>query len=372
MQSKYNSPPVIASSYQATLAPATRYGAITGTSFELFFTFYYWLSGYPIQVVWLQLAATLISLTALAIVQYTKHVRQAAQLVTFGLFLCLIGPGIYTGGIDSSAMVWLTFVPVAAVIMGGTANGLSWSVLSIAAAIGLFMLNRVSMIDLTARLPQSIDRVMDLVFCIITVAIASCLNEQKKRHVMAELDKAKAQLTELAITDPLTNIFNRRYFIDHAQSALDQCRKGREFSILLIDIDHFKKVNDNHGHIIGDQVLNGAVAICAAVLRRDDILARLGGEEFIILLPNTSLEMALATAERLRTAVEHSPIKTDSGLINMTISIGISACSHKEAASLQELIRRADDAMYKAKDAGRNQVAAWPHLNEVKTGFQSL
>jgi len=227
MQSKDGPSPTTLSSYQATLGPATRIGAITGTSFELFFTFYYWLSGYPIQAVWLQLAATLISLFGLVIVQYTKHIRLAAQLVTIALFLCLIGPGIYTGGIDSSALVWLTFVPVAATIMGGTAPGLFWSFISIATTIGLFMLNRVSMIDLTARPPQSIDRVVDLVFCIIVITIANRLNEQTKRQVMAKLDEAKAQLTELANMDPLTNVFNRRYFINHAQTELNRCREGR-------------------------------------------------------------------------------------------------------------------------------------------------
>ncbi|MBI5962774.1 MAG: GGDEF domain-containing protein [Chloroflexi bacterium] len=359
MQPKDSTSPVIPSSYEATLRPSTRYGAITGTSFELFFTFYYLLSGFPIQAVLLQLAATLISMAGFVIVQYTKHVRLAAQLVTFALFLCLIGPGLYTGGIDSSAMVWLTFVPVVAGIMGGTATGRFWSSVSIAAAVGLYMLNRVAMIDLTTRLPQSIDRIIDLVFCIIVVAIATLINERTKRQVMGELDNTKAQLTELANIDPLTNVFNRRYFIHHAQTELERCVEGREFSILLIDIDHFKKVNDTHGHIIGDRVLNRAVAICATVLRKDDILARLGGEEFVILLPNTLLETASDIAERLRSVMENTPIGTDTGFINITVSIGISSYSPKEAISLQELIRHADDAMYKAKAAGRNQVVAW-------------
>ncbi len=351
------------SSYQATLGPATRYGAITGSSFELFFTFYYWLSGYPIQAVYLQLAATLISLAALIIVQRTKHVRLAAQMVTVALFLCLVGPGIYTGGIDSSAMVWLTFVPVAAAIMGGAKPGLFWSIASITTIIGLFIINRVSMIDVTTRPPQSIDRVVDLAFCITVIAIAILINERTKQRVMAELDKTKTQLTELANMDPLTNVFNRRYFINHAQTELERRRDGQEFSILLIDIDHFKKINDTYGHTIGDQVLNGSVAICATVLRREDILARLGGEEFIILLPDTSPELAHDIAERLRSTTEHTPIKTDAGFVNITISIGISPYSSKEETSLQELIRHADDAMYKAKDAGRNQVVAWLYPN---------
>ena len=359
MQTRENLPHPKAPSYQATLGPATRYGAITGSSFELFFTFYYWLAGFPIQAVWLQLAATLISLAALAIVQYTKHVRLAAQLVTIALFLCLIGPGIYTGGIDSSALVWLTFVPVAAAIMGGTKPGLAWSFICIATTAGLFMLNRVFLIDLTVRPPQSIDRTMDLTFCIVVIAIAILINERTKRQIMAELDGAKARLTELANMDPLTNIFNRRYFIDHAQTELERCRDGREFSILLIDVDRFKKINDTHGHIIGDQVLNGAVAICASVLRKDDILARLGGEEFVILLPETPLDLANDIAERLRATMELTPIGTDAGFINITISIGISPYSPREGTSLQDLIRHADDAMYKAKDAGRNQVVTW-------------
>ena len=357
MQPRIDSSSAIKSSYQATLRPATRYGAITGSSFELLFTFYYWLSGYPSQAVWLQLAATLISLAALVMVQYTKHTRLAAQMVSFGLYLCLIGPGIFTGGIDSSALVWLTFIPVAAAIMDGAATGLFWSCVSIVTVIALFIFNRVFMIDLTIRPPQSIDRVIDLVFCIIVVAIATVINERTKRQVVAELDEAKAQLTDLANIDPLTNIFNRRYFIEHAQTELE--RHEREFSILLVDIDHFKKINDTYGHATGDRVLNKAVSVCSLVLRKEDILARLGGEEFVILLPDTSLKLANEIAERLRSAIENTQIRINTGSVNITVSIGISFSSPRDALSLQELIRYADDAMYKAKDAGRNQVAIW-------------
>ena len=359
MQPRIDSSSAIKSSYQATLRPATRYGAITGSSFELLFTFYYWLSGYPSQAVWLQLAATLISLAALVMVQYTKHTRLAAQMVSFGLYLCLIGPGIFTGGIDSSALVWLTFIPVAAAIMDGAATGLFWSCISIITVIALFIFNRVFMIDLTTRPPHSIDRVIDLVFCIIVVAIATVINERTKRQVVAKLDEAQAQLTKLANIDPLTNIFNRRYFIEHAQTELEQHGHEREFSILLVDIDYFKKINDTYGHATGDQVLNKAVSVCSLVLRKEDILARLGGEEFVILLPETSLKLANEIAERLRSAIENTQIRINTDSVNITVSIGISFSSPRDALSLQELIRQADDAMYKAKDAGRNQVAIW-------------
>ena len=212
------------------------------------------------------------------------------------------------------------------------------------------------MISLYVR-SQSIDRVIDLVFCIIVVAIATVINERTKRQVVAELDKAQAQLTELANIDPLTNIFNRRYFIEHAQTELE--RHEREFSILLVDIDHFKKINDTYGHATGDQVLNKAVSVCSLVLRKEDILARLGGEEFVILLPDTSLKLANEIAERLRSAIENTQIRINTDSVNITVSIGISFSSPRDAISLQELIRHADDAMYKAKDAGRNQVAIW-------------
>jgi diguanylate cyclase (GGDEF)-like protein len=127
----------------------------------------------------------------------------------------------------------------------------------------------------------------------------------------------------------------------------------------LFDIDHFKKINDEHGHIIGDQVLHGIAQTCMNNLRPDDILGRFGGEEFVILLPETKLEDAKNIAERLRQLIAGTPIKTEIGPVRTTISIGIAIKEKTASISIDQLLSRADRAMYSAKQAGRNRVIVW-------------
>lgn len=346
------------SSYHRTLSLTTRGGAIAGTIIFLFLAFYYDLSDHPAQVMQLQIVATLMGAAAI-LVSYTRFIRAAAHLVTAALFLSLVGPGVYAGGINSSSVIWFVFVPVAATVMGGTASGLFWSIAGILAVMGLYLLDQSLIVGLTARPPQSLDRAVELVLCIMGVGVAILFNEQIKRRYMVNLDAVQAQLTELAEMDPLTNVLNRRSFIRKAEFELARSGKGRGFSILLIDVDHFKTINDTHGHNIGDRVLNRIVTICSPALRKDDILARMGGEEFVALLPNTVVGAATEVAERLRKLIQNTLIDTEAGTVNITVSIGVSSHSPTETSSLQELIRQADEAMYKAKEGGRNRVVAW-------------
>ena len=346
------------SSYHRTLWLTTRGGAIAGTIIFLCLAIYYKVSGYPTQVIWLQMAAMLMGASAI-LVSLTRFTRAAAHLATAAIFLSLVGPGVYAGGINSSSVVWLVFVPVAATVMGGTANGLFWSIASIVAVMGLYLFDQAFIVGWTARPPQSLDRAVELVLSIMGAGVVLLFNEQIKRRHMVNLDGVQAQLTELAEMDPLTHVLNRRSFIRKAESELARSGEGRGFSILLLDVDHFKRINDTYGHNIGDKVLNRIVTICSPALRKEDILARMGGEEFIALLPNTAASAATEVAERLRKLVQNTSIDTKEGTVNITVSIGVSSYSPTETSSVQELIRRADEAMYKAKEAGRNRVVAW-------------
>jgi len=127
----------------------------------------------------------------------------------------------------------------------------------------------------------------------------------------------------------------------------------------MFDIDHFKHVNDAHGHIIGDQILQGIAQICMQHLRTDDILGRFGGAEFVILLPDTKLDDARNIAERLRYLISAAIIETDVGPINITISIGVALLDRANSTTIEQLLSRADRAMYVAKRAGRNRVIIW-------------
>jgi diguanylate cyclase (GGDEF)-like protein/PAS domain S-box-containing protein len=176
---------------------------------------------------------------------------------------------------------------------------------------------------------------------------------------ITKLKKAQLELTKLAVLDPLTQAYNRRYFIDRASIEVARAKRYEHpLSVLIIDLDHFKEINDSFGHPAGDQALISFVEICRKQVRQVDTFARFGGEEFALLLPETELERALEVAERLRTDVNNSFIDIGSQSINttLTISIGVSTLMGAQD-TLENLLHRADDALYKAKEAGRNSVA---------------
>ena len=163
------------------------------------------------------------------------------------------------------------------------------------------------------------------------------------------------KLRRQALIDPLTGVFNRRSFLEFAvkEEARTQ-RGGKNFAVLMIDIDHFKRVNDIHGHPVGDAVIKELADVATRTLRPSDVLARYGGEEFVVSLPDTTQDQAQMVAERLRQSVEATAVVSDTGAIRFTISIGIAICSH--ATPLDAAIARADKALYAAKRKGRNRV----------------
>jgi diguanylate cyclase (GGDEF)-like protein len=173
--------------------------------------------------------------------------------------------------------------------------------------------------------------------------------------------KLRFKLQELAETDGLTGLYNHRFLQDRLdQELLRAQRYSRPLSVLLFDIDHFKRVNDTHGHRAGDAVLAELATVVSAKLRRLDILARYGGEEFIAILPETPLPGALELAERLRVAVQDHPFPIEhDDRLNITISVGAGA--FPEYKTKEELIEATDQALYRAKSGGRNRVESGGH-----------
>ncbi len=177
---------------------------------------------------------------------------------------------------------------------------------------------------------------------------------------ITERINAEQMLRTLAITDPLTKIFNRRHFYTLASQELERSsRYNHPASIIMVDIDHFKNINDTFGHLIGDQMLESIARIFQQNLRKVDILARYGGEEFILLLPETQNEQAFQTAERLRLAIEdfHIPVKEKKAKV--TLSLGIACSMPGENLALDKLLERADQALYAAKESGRNRACIY-------------
>jgi diguanylate cyclase (GGDEF)-like protein/PAS domain S-box-containing protein len=171
----------------------------------------------------------------------------------------------------------------------------------------------------------------------------------------------QADLERLAITDPLTGIYNRRQiFVLGALEVTQALRYSRPLSLLMVDIDHFKSINDSFGHVTGDEVINHIVQIIQSHIRTSDILARYGGEEFLILLPETDLHNAQVVAERIRRQVDQSEIQIGEHCIHATLSLGatdLNLC--KAQGGFGELLACADHSLYQAKHAGRNRTGIW-------------
>lgn len=177
------------------------------------------------------------------------------------------------------------------------------------------------------------------------------------------LSQKELELEHLANTDSLTNIYNRRYFYNTSREFFDLAQKNHlSFSILLIDIDHFKKVNDTYGHDVGDTVLREVCNNINQVIPEGDLFARHGGEEFSILLKNTDIESGIELADRVRKSVENLEVTTKSATIQVTISIGVVQFS-SAFDSFDDLIVYSDKALYIAKEKGRNCIHFKPSIN---------
>ncbi len=184
-------------------------------------------------------------------------------------------------------------------------------------------------------------------------------------HDITNWKRAEKKLETMALTDPLTGIYNRRHFFDLAENEFSRSlRTGAFMSLILFDIDHFKSVNDTLGHLCGDQVLHDLAHRCLAVLRPYDVMARYGGEEFIILLPETSCEEAAQIGERLRQSIAGEPFVAGGGQAAVTISLGVACQGQQEVETLNSLVSCADQALYQAKQAGRNRVCLFQSARE--------
>ncbi|KAB0519880.1 MULTISPECIES: GGDEF domain-containing protein [Pseudomonas] len=195
-----------------------------------------------------------------------------------------------------------------------------------------------------------------LVFSTFVVSATRKLSDalEKAFRLTRQMERAHNISTRAAQTDELTGLMNRRAFFEHAQVLYEQCRHNRQpLCALMMDMDHFKEINDTYGHQAGDQVLRQIGGVISASFRQADVYGRLGGEEFAVLLPNTSLETARAIAEQLIKAISSLSSAPVHGL---TASLGV-ASTHAQDQDLHGLMNTADKALYRAKALGRNQVA---------------
>ena len=173
---------------------------------------------------------------------------------------------------------------------------------------------------------------------------------------LTEYKRLQSHLENMANTDSLTGLANRQSFLHHAEKEFSRARRfARPLSVVMIDVDHFKSINDRYGHAVGDTVLRRVSSICQCSLRGSDLLGRIGGEEFVLLLPDTPPASAIYVAERMREQLAKTPIDVDGLIITTTASFGVASITDADI-NFNSILERADVAMYHAKSDGRNKV----------------
>lgn len=179
----------------------------------------------------------------------------------------------------------------------------------------------------------------------------------KIKNLQDDLKRTNELLLELSNTDHLTGLFNRRYLMESLGKEVQRSlRKGGNLSLIILDIDHFKQVNDQYGHLQGDIVLQKVALLLQKELRAYDTAARYGGEEFIAVLPDARLDEAIFVADRVRTSVQANRFSGELSKLSLTISLGVAMFSKQTCKSEDDFIKLADDALYRAKSNGRNRV----------------
>jgi two-component system, cell cycle response regulator len=184
-------------------------------------------------------------------------------------------------------------------------------------------------------------------------------NTQIKRCRYTDQLRSHVQATmELAVTDPLTGLYNRRYMESQTAALVEHAiNRGKSLSLLALDVDHFKAVNDENGHAVGDRVLQELASRLKQAIRNIDMICRIGGEEFVIVLPNTNVEVAAKIADRMRRSISGKPFNVGArnGPLTITVSIGVAAVEGS-SDTMDAILKRADEALYSAKRSGRNRV----------------
>ena len=196
--------------------------------------------------------------------------------------------------------------------------------------------------------------------CVLTPSIVAPFASWYPIRLLVTINSLEEEMRALATYDVLTKVMTRRAFIDHAEQHLKWAhRYGQGFSVLMIDIDHFKKINDSFGHAAGDSVLASFGRLLNTAKRDSDLCGRMGGEEFTLLLPSTDLDTAVKFSDKLMDAIRHERVVVGQLKIPYTVSIGIDQFVPDAAQEIDKLLEHADRAMYAAKESGRDRVACY-------------
>jgi len=286
-----------------------------------------------------------------------------SALIAREVFLCAVFFNFtwltyHLGGVDAPTVGWLITAPVVAMFLGGIATALFWLAMSCAAVLAIHALQAAGV----APPPHPVqDMEMLHLLCdlglYIVVVVFVLLFEVTKTQGFIKLEQALKIINELAIRDELTGSHNRRHLIRLIENEKERtARVGNLFCLCLLDIDHFKRINDTYGHQAGDTVLREFAATVQRQIRDSDSFGRYGGEEFLLMLPETSIDEALALAERVRANIAGLGF---SELPELAVTVSIGVAEFRIDESIAQTVARADEALYQAKSGGRNRVVRY-------------
>jgi diguanylate cyclase (GGDEF)-like protein len=300
--------------------------------------------------------------TAPFLLRATGSIRLAREVFLCAVFFNFTWLTYYLGGVDAPTVGWLITAPVVAMFLGGAGSALFWLAMCCLAVLAIHALHAAGI----AGPPLDIaDMELLHLLCDIglyaVIVLFVLLFELTKTEGFIRLEQALKTINELAIRDELTGSHNRRHLITLIELEKERSvLQGSVFCLCLLDIDSFKRINDTYGHSAGDTVLREFTAAVQGQVRDSDSFGRYGGEEFLLMLPDTSTAEAVRLAERIRANIEKLDITGLPGLA-VTVSIGIAQVRADEPVT--QTVARADEALYLAKSGGRNQVVCHGQAN---------
>lgn len=292
-----------------------------------------------------------LSLVLLAMIRNNKDAYSPALYIFLvASFVTFVG-AIMNVPIDQFRAVWLYLLVLVAYILAGTGTGIALTLASIAAVI---------LLSTTMSVAMNTETLVTTVGGLMVLSIIAYTHTDRMNRYARLLEESNGELKQLASQDPLTGLFNPRMCTALGEQLMKiAVRESKPFSVVYIDLDHFKQINDEYGHQAGDDVLVRVAEIIGAYLRDSDVCARLGGEEFCALLPDTDKEGAKQLAENIREQIEKTVHSLENKALNVTASFGVAQLLQTDH-SLAEIQKRADLALYAAKKGGRNKVEIGP------------
>jgi diguanylate cyclase (GGDEF)-like protein len=290
------------------------------------------------------------------IYRVTGSLALAREIFIIALFGFKTWESVVFGGAVSPGSIWYIACPMVAIMLGSVRSAMIWLAIVSASLIGL----QTALGDSVRFLVQPTAHphfayIFSLIGVTLAVALFLALVEMMRRDAFQRLEAANRMISELAIRDALTGVYNRRRLIEEIDRAdADASADGESFCICLLDLDRFKWINDSCGHAAGDDVLKVVAATIQQEVRKDDCFGRYGGEEFLLLLRHTGLNGGQQFVERIRERIEALELASLQGRARVTVSAGIA--ERRPGERCAQTISRADSALYAAKEAGRNRV----------------